>query len=67
MENHLKQCAESLKKVQKKLQGLADSATDPVEHGRISEALSFLGNAITAVSHAREEIATLPESAKSMN
>lgn len=66
MESHLKHCAEILKEVQRKLEGLASTPPDPVERGRISEALSFVRQAITAVSHAREEIAPLPAAEKRM-
>jgi len=57
MDNRLKQCAESLKDVEKILQSLADTSSDSVDLGRISEALSFVGEAIAALSHPRENAA----------
>lgn len=56
MKEPLKTCAESLREVETKLRNVHDSTHDDVERGRISEALSFLENAIAAVSHAREKL-----------
>ena len=55
MKESLKTCAESLRDVEAKLRNVHDSCHDDVERGRISEALSFLDNAIAAVSHARDK------------
>lgn len=67
MQNRLEGCAESLREVEKKLQADLAASTDPTEHGHISEALSFVGKAIDAVSHVREQIAHLPKPKRTMN
>lgn len=60
MKEPLKTCAESLRDVEAKLRSVHDSSHDESERGRISEALSFLDNAIAAVSHAREKVKGFP-------
>ena len=60
MKESLKTCAESLRDVEAKLRNVHDSSHDDVERVRISEALSFLDNAIAAVSHARERVKDFP-------
>lgn len=65
MENRLAACFSTLKEVEEKLREvLAWSSNNEVESARISEALSFVGKALDSVAHAREDIASLSESAK---
>jgi uncharacterized membrane-anchored protein len=64
MEDHLKSCVDSLNEVHARLQSLLASSRDLMERARISEAASFISKAVAAVSHARTEIAGLPDSVK---
>ena len=65
MEDRLKICFEHLKEVEAKLlEQLQAPTTEFKEAARISEALSFLSQAIRAISQTREVVEGLPESVK---